>query len=123
MVANLLYALTSLPPLWLLLDSAQYVVICGGTGFVCSLPMTESFFLRVVQSSHPSPPPGFTIPNPSRFQFDEWIPQTLAKRRLKSFIDLCFELNKFHLTTKNYSYVFFDRAVEYRPYLCLEMLS
>ena len=59
MVANLLYALTSLPPLWLLLDSAQYVVICGGAGFVCSLPMTESFFLRVVQSSHPPPPAWF----------------------------------------------------------------
>ena len=61
MVANLLYALTSLPPLWLLLDSAQYVVICGGAGFVCSLPMTESFFLRVVQSSHP-PPPRLVLP-------------------------------------------------------------
>ena len=78
------------------------------------------FFLRVVQSSHA---PWFYHSQPFQVLIRRVDPKTLAAKLLKSFIDLCFELNKCHLTTKNYIYVFFDLAVEYQPYLCLEMLS
>ena len=78
------------------------------------------FFLRVVQSSHA---PWFYHSQPFQVLIRRVDPKTLAAKLLESFIDLCFELNKCHLTTKNYIYVFFELAVEYQPYLCLQMFS
>ena len=99
---------------------ARFSTVCSHMWLSCFRVLSSSDGEFFPQGSSVFPSPSwFYHSQPFQVPIRRVDPKTLAKKLLKSFVDLCFELNKFHLTTKNYIYVFFDLAVAYQPYFCL----